>query len=206
MLGLLLLGDLRQVGQALREFRWAYFPAALALTLFNYTLRFFKLHYLPGPGGGARFSAAPAARLFVAGFPLAVTPGKVGEALKAVWLQRATRLPVAAGGRRGGRRAPQRRAGSAGPVSSGRDRLSPVLAGFPVPARPARRGGTGSAGPPAGGVVPGPGRAPAAGPENDPRPAPVLRRQLSACSAPARLCWRSAWARSPGWGRGSVST
>jgi uncharacterized protein (TIRG00374 family) len=101
MLGLLLLGDLRQVGQALRAFRWAYFPTALALTLFNYTLRFFKFHFYLGQVGvrlGARgFPLLQSARLFVAGFPLAVTPAKAGEALKAVWLQRATGLPVAQG-------------------------------------------------------------------------------------------------------------
>jgi len=101
MLGLLLLSDLRQVGQALRAFRWAVFPAALALTLFNYTLRFFKFHFYLGQVGvrlGVRdFPLLQSARLFVAGFPLAVTPAKAGEALKAVWLQRATGLPVAQG-------------------------------------------------------------------------------------------------------------
>lgn len=97
MLGLLLLGDLRQVGQALRAFRWAVFPAALALTLFNYTLRFFKFHYYLGQVGVRNFPLLQSARLFVAGFPLAVTPAKAGEALKAVWLQRATGLPVAQG-------------------------------------------------------------------------------------------------------------
>jgi len=43
------------------------------------------------------FPARRSARLFVAGFPLAVTPAKAGEALKAVWLQRAAGLPVAQG-------------------------------------------------------------------------------------------------------------
>jgi len=101
MLGLLLLGDLRQVGQALGDFHWAYFPAAIGLTLFNYTLRFFKFHYYLGLVGVrlgvGGFPLRQSARLFVAGFPLAVTPAKAGEALKAVWLQRATGLPVAQG-------------------------------------------------------------------------------------------------------------
>lgn len=101
MLGLLLLGDLRQVGKALQTFHWAYFPAALLLTLFNYTLRFFKFHYYLGQVGvrlgGRGFPLRQSARLFVAGFPLAVTPAKAGEALKAVWLQRAAGLPVARG-------------------------------------------------------------------------------------------------------------
>lgn len=97
MLGLLLLGDLRQVGQALADFRWAYFPAAIGLTLFNYILRFFKFHYYLGLVGVHSFPLSHSARLFVAGFPLAVTPAKAGEALKAVWLQRQTGLPVAQG-------------------------------------------------------------------------------------------------------------
>jgi len=37
------------------------------------------------------------ARLFVGGFPLAVTPGKVGEVLKAVWIQQKTGIPTARG-------------------------------------------------------------------------------------------------------------
>jgi len=97
MLALLLLGDLRQVGQALGKFRWAYFPAAIGLTLFNYTLRFIKFHFYLGQIGVRDFPARRSARLFVAGFPLAVTPAKAGEALKAVWLQRAAGLPVAQG-------------------------------------------------------------------------------------------------------------
>ena len=94
MLGLLLLGDLRQVGQALGDFRWAYFPAAIGLTLFNYTLRFFKFHFYLGQVGVGKFPLRQSARLFVAGFPLAVTPAKAGEAIKAVWLQRQTGLLV----------------------------------------------------------------------------------------------------------------
>jgi hypothetical protein len=35
--------------------------------------------------------------LFVAGFPLAVTPGKVGEALKGVWINQVSGIPVGKG-------------------------------------------------------------------------------------------------------------
>jgi uncharacterized protein (TIRG00374 family) len=41
--------------------------------------------------------AKESARLFVGGFPLAVTPAKAGEALKAVWLNRASGAPLAKG-------------------------------------------------------------------------------------------------------------
>jgi uncharacterized membrane protein YbhN (UPF0104 family) len=42
-------------------------------------------------------SVPRSAQLFVSGFPLAVTPGKVGEALKAYWLSEWTGFPFASG-------------------------------------------------------------------------------------------------------------
>lgn len=94
---LLLAGDLRQVSANLREFKWIYAPLVLGLTLFNYVLRFFKWHYYLRQVGATNVSLKESARLFVAGFPLAVTPGKVGEALKAVWLHQMSGVPVARG-------------------------------------------------------------------------------------------------------------
>ena len=97
LIGLALLGDLNQVGAHLQSFNWAVFPLALLLTLFNYTLRFFKWHYYLGQIGVHTLPLLESARLFVAGFPLAVTPGKVGEVLKGVWLEQRTGVPVARG-------------------------------------------------------------------------------------------------------------
>jgi uncharacterized protein (TIRG00374 family) len=97
LLVLILLGDVRQVSQQVFSFRWVYFPFVLVLTLFNYTLRFFKWHYYLGQIGVRNYPMLRSARLFVAGFPLAVTPGKVGEALKGVWLNRECEVPVASG-------------------------------------------------------------------------------------------------------------
>ncbi len=96
-LGLVLVGDLRQVSAQVLGFRWIYFPLVLTLTLFNYILRFFKWHFYLGQVGVKDFPLLESARLFLAGFPLAVTPGKVGEALKGVWLERETGLPVSKG-------------------------------------------------------------------------------------------------------------
>ncbi|MFN2282513.1 MAG: YbhN family protein [Anaerolineales bacterium] len=96
-LGLVLVGDIRQVSAQVLNFRWVYFPLVLALTLFNYILRFFKWHFYLGQVGVEDFPLLDSARLFLAGFPLAVTPGKVGEALKGVWLERETGLPVSKG-------------------------------------------------------------------------------------------------------------
>ncbi len=94
---LILIGDLRQVSSQMLEFQWAYYPWVLLLTLFNYLLRFFKWHYYLGLVGVKNYPLIKSARLFLAGFPLAVTPGKVGEALKGVWLQKETGLPVSQG-------------------------------------------------------------------------------------------------------------
>jgi len=93
----ILVGDLKQVSNQVIQFKWAYFPLILLLTLFNYILRFFKWHFYLSQVGVRDYPLLKSARLFLAGFPLAVTPGKVGEALKAVWLEKETRLPVSKG-------------------------------------------------------------------------------------------------------------
>jgi uncharacterized protein (TIRG00374 family) len=94
---LILVGDLRQVSNQVLGFQWAYYPLVLLLTLLNYLLRFFKWHFYLGLVGVKNFPLIQSARLFLAGFPLAVTPGKVGEALKGVWLKSETGLPISRG-------------------------------------------------------------------------------------------------------------
>jgi uncharacterized membrane protein YbhN (UPF0104 family) len=97
VIGLALAGDVRQIAGLLETFAWPLTPLILGGTLFNYTLRFIKWHFYVRLLGGSRLPARESARLFVAGFPLALTPGKVGEALKAVWLQQRAGLPFARG-------------------------------------------------------------------------------------------------------------
>lgn len=92
-----LFGDLRQVSSQVRTFHWELYPLVLCLTLFNYTLRFGKWHFYLNQIGVKNLPARESARLFVAGFPLAVTPGKVGEVLKGVWIQQKTGVPTARG-------------------------------------------------------------------------------------------------------------
>ena len=92
-----LMGDIQQVSGRVLGFRWVYFPLVLLLTLFNYVLRFIKWHFYLGLVGVNEYPLLESARLFLAGFPLAVTPGNVGEALKGVWLQKETGLPVSKG-------------------------------------------------------------------------------------------------------------
>lgn len=96
-IGLALLGDLREVSALLLHFRWQYFFIALGFTLFNYFLRFLKWHFYLHQVGVNNLTLVQSLRLFVAGFPLAVTPGKIGEVLKGVWLNRTSGLPVGRG-------------------------------------------------------------------------------------------------------------
>jgi uncharacterized protein (TIRG00374 family) len=95
--GLVLVGDIRQVGSQVRSFPWQIMPAVLGLTLWNYLLRFIKWHYFLKQVKVPHLPVLESARLFVAGFPLAVTPGKVGETLKGVWLNQMTGFPTAMG-------------------------------------------------------------------------------------------------------------
>lgn len=97
LLGVALFGDLREVRARVEAFEWRYFMYAMVLTLFNYTLRFLKWHFYIGQIGVKVFSWKESLKLFVGGFPLAVTPGKVGEVLKAVWLNQRTGLPTGRG-------------------------------------------------------------------------------------------------------------
>lgn len=94
VLAVMVLGDARQVARHLARFDWRLAPLILACTLFNYTLRFLKWHYYLRLIGAAGLPWRESARLFVAGFPLAVTPGKVGEALKGLWINQRTGVPV----------------------------------------------------------------------------------------------------------------
>jgi glycosyltransferase 2 family protein len=97
LVGLALLGDLREVSRSLLSFRWEYFLIALGFTLLNYALRFIKWHFYIQQVGVRNLKWKQSLRMFVAGFPLAVTPGKVGEALKGVWLNRTSNIPIGRG-------------------------------------------------------------------------------------------------------------
>lgn len=97
VVALLFVADLRQLRTDLGSFPLLLVPGIVAATLFNYLLRFFKWHYYLGQIGVRDLGLGASARIFVAGFPLAVTPGKVGEAMKAVWLRDASGVPLARG-------------------------------------------------------------------------------------------------------------
>jgi uncharacterized membrane protein YbhN (UPF0104 family) len=97
VVGLALFADARQVAAEINDFYWPYVPLVLALTLFNYGLRFVKWHYFIRLIGAKDIRWADSLRIFVGGFPLALSPGKLAEPMKAVWLKQYTGVPVARG-------------------------------------------------------------------------------------------------------------
>ena len=97
LLGLFLFGDVREMKETMTDFKWFVFPFVFLFTLFNYSLRFIKWHFYLKLVGARGITWKESLRLFVAGFPLAVTPGKAGEALKGVWLKQKAGVPVGKG-------------------------------------------------------------------------------------------------------------
>ena len=97
LLGLTFWGDIKQINTLARGFNWAIVPLMMCFTLINYLLRFVKWHFYLGQIGIQDFPKMKSLRLFVAGFPLAMTPGKAGEILKGVWLKDMTGVSVSRG-------------------------------------------------------------------------------------------------------------
>jgi uncharacterized protein (TIRG00374 family) len=92
---LALFGDLRDLGDAFKGFNWWLIAPVLLLTCFNYGLRWVKwemyLRVLDLP----RPSRWDSICVYLSAFSMSVTPGKVGELIKAVLLRRLTGAPVA---------------------------------------------------------------------------------------------------------------
>lgn len=92
-LALLLIANLPATLAALRNFRWALAPVILGAVLLNWGLRFVKWHYylhllaIPLRPGASLL-------VFLAGFTMAISPGKFGEVLKAVLVRDRTGTEV----------------------------------------------------------------------------------------------------------------
>ena len=94
LFGLMILGDVNKVSQQFLDFRWEYFGLAVLLSVLNYILRFVKRQFSLRVSGMDNLSFMKNVQLFIASFPLTVTPMKVGEVFKGVWLNRVSGLPV----------------------------------------------------------------------------------------------------------------
>jgi uncharacterized membrane protein YbhN (UPF0104 family) len=92
--GLLFFSDARTLAHALDDFNWTLLPLALALTIWNYLLRFFKwqiyLRRLAIRGLPWRISLL----VFLSAFAMSITPGKAGELIKCALLKRIADTPA----------------------------------------------------------------------------------------------------------------
>ena len=86
--------DVGKVGQALRSFHWRYALLACLLAAVNYALRFLRWQFYLRKVGVTNVSARDSLQVFLAGFALTVTPGKLGEAVKAVLLRASHGIPM----------------------------------------------------------------------------------------------------------------
>lgn len=91
--GISFYADLPRLLQALRFFPWALLPAILGLTLLNYSLRFVKWDYYLRCLD-LRVPRLVSLKIFVAGLSMAITPGKVGELIKAYLLKQYNGTPM----------------------------------------------------------------------------------------------------------------
>ena len=92
---LAVVADVRKLGETLSHFNWALLPIILALTLFNYALRFVKWQYYLRLIGVRDLSTRDSAGIFYSAFIMVMTPGKVGELLKSYLLRRVADVPIA---------------------------------------------------------------------------------------------------------------
>lgn len=87
-------GDVRELGDRLGRFEWWTFAAAIALAMVNYAIRYVRWSlYLSRRA--IEVPRATSALIFVSGFALSITPGKVGELVKSYLLRAAVGTPVA---------------------------------------------------------------------------------------------------------------
>ncbi len=87
--------DVGRVGAALASFQWGYALLACLLAAANYGVRFLRWQYYLRKVGATNVSPRDSLQVFLAGFALTVTPGKLGEAVKAVLLRASHRIPMA---------------------------------------------------------------------------------------------------------------
>jgi len=86
-IGLLLYGDVRKIAQLLQSFDWSLLPLILGLTGLSYLLRGIRFHYYLRQVGVDKITLWTSIRVFVGGFSLSLTPGKLGEFIRLLWLK-----------------------------------------------------------------------------------------------------------------------
>lgn len=90
----IVLSDASALASAFREFNWWLTPPVIGLILLNYTLRFVKWQYYLRLVGVTGLSRRDSALIFVSGFTMVMTPGKLGELLKAYLIRTRSGAPL----------------------------------------------------------------------------------------------------------------
>lgn len=85
----------RQLRGAIADFEWATFGIALSLASFNYLLRFAKWEFYLARLDVRGIPKGESLLVFLSGFVLTVTPGKIGEVFKSAVLWRTHGVPAA---------------------------------------------------------------------------------------------------------------
>ena len=83
-----------ELAAALKRFDWSLLPAVFGLVAASYAVRFLRWSYYLGLLG-ISMPVAKNAAIFVAGLSMTVSPGKLGEVLKSVFVRRVTGAPIA---------------------------------------------------------------------------------------------------------------
>lgn len=91
---IIVLADGPELLEALRRFNWWLAPPVLLLVLLNYLLRFLKWQYYLRLSDVRGLTRRESGLIFVSGFSMAMTPGKVGEFLKAYFVRLRTNTPL----------------------------------------------------------------------------------------------------------------
>jgi uncharacterized protein (TIRG00374 family) len=94
LFGLMILGDANRVSMLMLKFRWQYFGYAIGFSIISYLFRFLKRQFCLSMSGTKALPFKKSFQLYIASVPLAVTPMKVGESFKGIWLNRFSGLPV----------------------------------------------------------------------------------------------------------------
>jgi uncharacterized protein (TIRG00374 family) len=87
--------DIPAVGRALRDFNWPLLAPALGLSAVMHLLRFARWHLYAVRAAAGVLGAGESLLIYGAGMGTHLTPGRAGEAVRFVFLRRATNTPVA---------------------------------------------------------------------------------------------------------------
>lgn len=94
LVGLAVLGNAKHVTSLLISFHWLNFLLAIALSFLNQALRFLKRAINFHTSGVRNVSFMESMVLFLLCLPLSVTPTRVGESFKGIWLFKRSGIPV----------------------------------------------------------------------------------------------------------------